>query len=85
VLVTRLNICRLSCPRVANVIEVRSVNVIFLAGRLCHDATNHLDVILSESEASAFPTGYEKADSSAVPKNDILTQSRGPEDRTKGE
>jgi hypothetical protein len=27
--------------------------------------------MLSESEASAFPTAYEKADSSAVPQNDI--------------
>jgi hypothetical protein len=27
------------------------------------------------SEESAFPTGYEKADSSAVPQNDILTHS----------
>jgi hypothetical protein len=35
--------------------------------RLCHNASNHLDVMLSESEASAFPTGHEKADSSAVP------------------
>jgi hypothetical protein len=26
--------------------------------RLCRNATNHLDVMLSESEASAFPTGY---------------------------
>jgi hypothetical protein len=43
--------------------------------RLCHNASNHLDVMLSESEASAFPTGYEKADSSAVHQNDILTQS----------
>ena len=42
---------------------------------LCRNATNHLDVMLSESEASALPTGYEKADSSAVPQNDILTES----------
>jgi hypothetical protein len=36
--------------------------------------------MLSESEASAFPTGYEKADSSAVPQNHILTQSLEGED-----
>ena len=31
--------------------------------------------MLSESEAPAFLTAYEKADSSAAPQNDILTQS----------
>jgi hypothetical protein len=42
---------------------------------------NHLDVMLSQSEASAFPMGYEKADSSAAPQNDISTQARpGGED-----
>jgi hypothetical protein len=35
--------------------------------------------MLSESEASAFPTAYEKADSSAAPQNDILTQSQSEE------
>ena len=35
---------------------------------------NHLDVMLSQSEASAFPAAYEKADSSAAPQNDILKQ-----------
>jgi hypothetical protein len=34
-------------------------------------------MLMSESEASAFPTAYEKADSSAMPQNDILTQSLG--------
>ena len=43
--------------------------------RLCCDTTDHLDVMLSESEASAFQTVNEKADSSAVPQNDILPQS----------
>jgi hypothetical protein len=53
--------------------------------RLCPNATNHLDVMLSESEASAFPTGYEKADSSTVPQNDIMTQSlEGRENRLEG-
>jgi hypothetical protein len=33
---------------------------------MCRNTTNHLDVMLSESEASAFPTAYEKADSSAA-------------------
>ena len=37
--------------------------------------------MLSESEASAFPTAYEKADSSATPQNDILTQSPPEEER----
>jgi hypothetical protein len=36
--------------------------------------------MLSESEASAFPTAYEKADSSAAPQNDILTRSQRVED-----
>jgi hypothetical protein len=36
--------------------------------------------MLSESEASAFPKGYEKADSSAVPQNDVLTHSLIGED-----
>jgi hypothetical protein len=40
-----------------------------------------LDVMLSESEASAFPTGYEKADSSAVPQNDFPRQSPTGEDK----
>jgi hypothetical protein len=43
--------------------------------RLCRNAANQLNVMLSESEASAFPKAYEKADSSATPQNDILTQS----------
>jgi hypothetical protein len=41
---------------------------------MCRNTTNHLDVMLSESEASAFPTGYEKADSSA---EFILSQTKG--------
>ena len=41
---------------------------------MCRNAINRLDIMLSESEASAFPTAYEKADSSAAPQNDILPQ-----------
>ena len=48
----------------------------FLAvARLCRNFRNHLDVMLSEGEASAFPGACKKADSSAAPQNDILTQS----------
>jgi NitT/TauT family transport system substrate-binding protein len=39
--------------------------------------------MLSESEASAFPTAYEKGDFSAAPQNDLLTQSlEGGRDRS---
>jgi hypothetical protein len=44
-----------------------------------------LGVMLSESEASAFPKGYEKADSSALPQNDVLTQSLMGEDEAEGD
>ena len=40
-----------------------------------HASSSPKIVMLSESEASAFPTAHEKADSSAAPQNDILTQS----------
>jgi hypothetical protein len=43
------------------------------AARLCRNTTNHLDVMLSESEASAFPNGLRKADSSA---EFILSQTK---------
>jgi predicted branched-subunit amino acid permease len=39
----------------------------------------HPDVMLSESEASAFSVTRRKADSSAPPQNDILTQPRSGE------
>ena len=40
--------------------------------------------MLSESEASAFSTDYEKADSPAVPQNDLLTQSLTGEGQDEG-
>ena len=52
---------------------------------MCRNVTNHLGVMLSESEASAFPKGYEKADSSAVPQNDVLTHSLMGEDEGEGD
>ena len=45
---------------------------------------NHWDVMLSECEASAFAGPVRKADSSAPPRNDILTQSLAGEERDGG-
>ena len=61
-------------------IFVSTQKVNFLHLRLCCNTANSLDVMLREREASAFQAGSEKADSSAVPQNDILTQSLEGED-----
>ena len=53
--------------------------------RMRRNVTNQLGVMLSESEASAFPMGYEKADASAVPQNDVRTQSLMGKDEGEGD
>jgi hypothetical protein len=54
--------------------EADEVVIVDFFLRLCGNVTNILDVILSESEASAF-SQFTEADSLPTAQNDILPQS----------